>query len=186
MVSRRGLLAAIGAFGGGGYLYFTNEDVKKRINKVAGGALQGVVGPPPTETMIGSVEGPKREQFDPDAEGGSSVQYTSLVKKIEFYDSGAAKIYPKSDHGCYEAMAFRHEDTNLSLDSNGTTDTSDALATWSFGEFDEVLTVDMAGAIENKGNYPNSTFVLQMVSEDGVCISANSDVQFEVPDPYME
>ena len=184
MASRRGLLAAIGAFGGGGFLYFTNEEVKERINEVAGGALQGVAGPPPTETMIASVEGPQRRQFDPD-EGEATEQYTSLIKKIEFYESGAAQIYPKSDHGCYEAMAFRHKDTNLSMDSNGMTDTSDALATWSFGEFDEVLTVDMAGAIEKKGNYPNSTFVLQMVSNDGICISAFSEVEFEVPESYI-
>mgnify|MGYP007026969361 CR=1 FL=1 len=168
MVTRRGLVVAIGAIGGGGYFYSTNGAVKTQIDEVAGGALQGVFGPPPTETMIGSVEGTR-----------------SLVQKIEFYESGAAKIYPKSDHACYEAMAFRHEDTNLSMTSTGTADTSDALATWSFGEFDEVLTVDMIGAIENKSNYPNSTFVLQMVSQDGVCISVNSDLTFQVPESYL-
>lgn len=182
MVTRRGLLASIGIFGGGGFVYFTNQDVKDRIDAVTDGSISGVAGPPPTETMIGGVEGPT-QRLPEDEE--ITEQYVSLVKKIEFYESGAAKIYPKSDHGCYEAMAFRHQDTNLSYESDGTVDTSEALAKWSFGDFDEVLTVDMAGAIENKSNYPNSNFVLQMVSNDGACFSAHSEVEFEVPDSYM-
>jgi len=183
MLERRKLLAAIVAFGGGGFIYSTNQDIKHRVDEVVGGSLQGVAGPPPTEKMISSVEGPTQKLPE---DGEITEQYTSLVKKIEFYESGAAKIYPKSDHGCYEAMAFRHEDTDLSFESDGTVDASGALATWSFGDFDEVLTVDMAGAIENKSNYPDSTFVLQMVSKDGACISMTSEMEFKIPDSYID
>lgn len=131
------------------------------------------------------MEGPRAQRLN--TEGELTKQYVSLIKRIEFYKSGAAKIHPVADHGCYDAMAFRHEATSLSLEGDGTADTSDALATWSFGEFDEVLIVDMAGAISKKGNYPNSNFELEMVSTDGTCLSVTTreEVGFKVPDSYI-
>lgn len=169
MVSRRAILVGIGAIGIGGGAYATNEDVKNRVNAVVSEASRGVGGPPPTETMI------------------SSAQGRSLVKRVEFYESGAAQIHPKADQGCYEAMAFRHEATSLGAAEGGRVDPSDGLATWEFGEFDEVVTVDMAGAISQKSNYPNRTFVLQMVSTDDTCISftGETETKFQVPDSYM-
>lgn len=183
MVSRRGWLVIIGVVGGGSIFYSTNDDVAESVNGVVQYASQEVTGPPPAETMIGTIEGPKQERVN--TEGEITEEYVSLIKQIEFYESGAAKIYPKASHGCYDAMAFRHQATSLSLNADGTANTSDALITWSFGEFDEVLTVDMARAIENRRNYPNSKFVLQMVSNDGACLSASNEVEFEVPDAYM-
>jgi hypothetical protein len=102
------------------------------------------------------------------------------VKKIEFYESGAAKIYPTADHSCYDGLTFKHELTNLPRGGDGELDTSDALATWSLGEFDETLTVDMASAISKKGNYPSSKFELVGVSNNGPCFSVGISKRMKV------
>lgn len=141
------------------------------------------VGSPKTETVIETFEGPREERLE-SVEEGVTEQWETIIKRIEFYESGAAKIYPTSDHGCYDAMALKHELTNLPVGSDGV-DTSDALTTVKLGDFDEVLTIDMAGAIESKNNYPDRTFEFRFYSTEGACLSPHNSVKFDVPSSYI-
>lgn len=143
----------------------------------------GDVGTPKTETMIKEFEGPKVERVE-SVEDGITEKWETIIKRIEFYESGAAKIYPTSEHGCFDAMALKHAITDLPMGSGGV-DTSDALATVELGDFDETLTIDMAGAITNKGNYPSRTFEFRFYSTEGACISPSESVEFDVPNSYM-
>ena len=141
------------------------------------------VGSPETETLIKTFEGPKEERIE-SVEEGVTEQWETIIKRIEFYESGAAKIYPTSDHGCYDSLALKHELTDLPVGSSGV-DTSEALTTVKLGDFDEALTIDMAGAIGSKNNYPNRTFEFRFYSTEGACLSPNESVQFEVPSSYL-
>jgi hypothetical protein len=185
MVTRRGLLLSLAAVAVGGGAYATNDTVKSEVDEVGSSVVGEASGPPSTENMIDSMEGPKRDAVSD--EGEIVQQYTSLVKKVEFYESGAAKIYPTANHSCYDALAFKHTLTNLPRGSDGEVDTSEALRTWSLGEFDETLTVDMAGAISEKSNYPNSKFELLAVSNSGPCFSVglNEEATVSVPDAFL-
>jgi hypothetical protein len=185
MVTRRGILLLLAAIGVGGGAYATNDRVKQQVDEASSGVTDGVGGTPSTENMIDSMEGPKRDAVSD--EGEIVEKYTTLVKKIEFYESGAAKIYPTANHSCYDALTFKHELTNLPRGSDGELDTSDALATWSLGEFDETLTVDMASAISKKGNYPSSKFELVAVSNNGVCLAVGitEEVEVSVPETFL-
>jgi hypothetical protein len=154
MASRRSMLAALGCVATAGCTDSLPEDIPLSS------------GPPPTENKIGE------------------VTRQSLIMKIEFYESGAAKLHPTAERGCYDSMAFRHSATVLSYSDSGL-DTSDALATWPFGDFDEVLTVDMLGAMDAKSNYPSRVFVLQFYLEDGVCFTSGGGLQFRVPGEWV-
>jgi len=182
MFSRRSLLATIGVAGVGGWAYYSNEEVRSQADAVIENT-PAPTGPPETETKVKTVEGPTQQRYDAGA-GEITEEYVSFIRRIEFFESGAAKIYPTADHGCFEGVALRHEDTNLPNEDIGV-DTSEALADWELGDFDEVLTVDMAGAISGKSNYPNRKFVLQMVSYDGYCFAAYQEMDFTVPDSYL-
>jgi len=132
--------------------------------------ISSSVGPPPTETQIGSHSGSTR----------------SLVNRIEFYESGAAIIYPTSDHGCYDAMALTHELTTLPMGDNGLS-VDDALTTIELGDFDEPITFDMAGAIATRSNYPDTNFRLRSYSKEGACFAVTIDRSetFQVPMDYL-
>lgn len=156
MVSRRSMLAALGCV----------------ATATAGcvdsppGDIPLDTGLPPTENKIGE------------------TAHDSIITKIEFYESGAAKLHPTAERACYDSMAFRHSATSLSYGDSGL-NTEDALTTWSFGDFDEVLTVDMLGAMAAKSNYPSRTFVLQFYLDGGVCFAGGGELLFRVPAEWV-
>jgi hypothetical protein len=154
MLARRSLLAALGCIATAGCAESVGRDISLSD------------GPPPTENQIGA------------------VRRDGIITRIEFFESGAAKLHPTAERGCFDAIAFRHSATSLSYDDSGL-DTSDALATWSFGDFDEVLTVDMLGAMAAKSNYPSREFVLQFYLDGGVCFQSNDVLRFRVPAAWL-
>lgn len=165
MVSRRGVLLGLGGGLALGVGYSESQQVRSGVESAAR-AVSVATGPPPTDNKIGE------------------LTRRSLITRIEFYESGAAKLHPTAERSCYDAMAFRHSATSLSYGDSGL-NTDDALATWDFGDFDEVLTVDMLGTIEEKSNYPNRVFVLQFYAEGGVCFASGSDLRFQVPAAWL-
>lgn len=190
MVSRRGWLFLLGGVGVSGGAYVTNDRVKQTVDetvsKTADTDVSTVAGPPPTEDKIGEETAPTTQRVDTQ-EGDLEEQAVGMILRVEFFRSGAAVIHPKADQSCYDEFALAHEATNMGYDSDGTRDTNNALGTWEFGDFDEPITIDMAGAIAEKGNYPSRQFELRVVSTDGACVGTASSSPFEmtVPESMM-
>jgi len=165
MVSRRAVLVALGGAGVGAVGYSQSRRVRSGVESAAEG-VSVATGPPATDTKIGE------------------LTRRSIITRIEFFESGAAKLHPTANRGCYDSIAFRHSATSLSYGDSGL-NTDDALATWSFGDFDEVLTVDMLGAMDAKSNYPSREFVLQFYAEDGVCFASGGEAGVRVPGEWL-
>jgi len=173
--TRRRVLYGLGlaGAGGGGYV-LANDDVN--LGDV--GVPNNVAGPPATENKIGEVT-----DFDTPLGG-------IPLKRLEFFESGAAIIYPEAERGeCHERLALLHESNSLGQKNDGdgsvSVDDSDALRTWGYGNFDENITIDMRGAISQKQGYPDRIFKLRSYPESGVCLLASSSKTFEVPESYM-
>ncbi|MCQ4335037.1 hypothetical protein KM295_16430 [Natronomonas sp. F2-12] len=187
MVSRRGWLFVLGGIGVSGGAYVTNDRVKQTVDdtvsKTADTDVSTIAGPPPTENKIG--EATARTVQRVNTQGEIEEQAEGLILRVEFFESGAAVIYPKAEHGCYDGFTLVHEATSMGYDSDGTRDTSNALGVWEFGDFDEPITIDMAGAIAEKGNYPSRQFEIRAISTDGACIATNTPFEMTVPEPMM-
>jgi len=173
--SRRTILYGLGlaAAGGGGYV-LANDDVSLS----SAGVPSSVAGPPPTENKIAEVT-----DFDTPLGG-------IPLNRIEFYESGAAIIYPEAERGeCHQRLALMHESNSLGTktDADGSTnvDDSDALRTWPYGDFDETITIDLKGAIAQKQGYPDRVFKLRSYPESGVCLLSSPSKTFEVPQSYL-
>lgn len=128
------------------------------------------LGTPGTENKIGEVDS----------------QTADSIQRIEFYESGAANVIPANEQGPYDEFAIVHSATELGY-SGTSIDTEDALDVWEFGDFDEPVTIDLAGAISERSNYPNQTFKLRVLPEDGAVFGATSDktMTFDVPESFM-
>ena len=176
--SRRDFLGALlltGAASGGLYAYQTGQ--LNAIADVDTPDASSLTGPPETDTKIGET-GDLRG-----AVGGAPIE------NIEFYESGAAVVKPVADRGdCGDRFAIMHETSDLNTEQKSgggyQTDTSDALQTWSFGEFDEEVTIDLASAISERSNYPSKKFRIEAYPEGSVCLSDASST-FNVPDELM-
>jgi hypothetical protein len=150
-----------------------------------------IVGPPATENKIGEVQGPTETTYDydnasagDDAEDFTEEELSLPIQRIEFYESGAANVIPTNEQGPYDQFAIVHSATDLNY-SGASIDTDDALGVWEFGDFDEPVTVDLAGAIAERSNYPSRTFKLRVLPEDGAVIDSTQTMTFEVPEPFM-
>lgn len=178
---RRGWLRWLGVAGiGGGVVYVYLEGIPDELPLDADDIqdqASTISGPPETKTKIDET-GPLTARF-----GGAPID------NIEFYESGAAVVTPIADRGsCQERFAIMHSNTDLLVRSDDGrshyTDDSNALGTWSFGDFDEKITIDLKAAIQSKNNYPSDEFKIQAYPEDGVCLGSNSET-FTVPQSYM-
>jgi len=172
---------AIAVAGGGGYLLAQDDEKPKEIvdKALASGSGSLSTGPPPTETKIG-------ETTDFDSQFGTGVP----LKRIEFYESGAAIIHPKAERGeCHEKFAILHESNDLGAKNDGdesiSVDESDALGTWAFGDFGETITIDLEGTIASKDNYPDRQFKIRAYPTKGVCIAVEPSDTFQIPESYL-
>jgi hypothetical protein len=127
-------------------------------------------GTPATENKIGEVDS----------------RTADSIRRIEFYESGAANVIPTNEQGPYDQFAIVHSATDLGY-SGASIDTDDALGVWEFGDFDEPVTIDLAGAIAERSNYPNRIFKLRVLPEDGAVFGATTTktMTFEVPESFM-
>ena len=182
MVSRRkwiiGLASTVAISGG---VYTTNTSVQESVSGAVKSAAKSTsnVGTPTTESKIGVVHADTLPEINDEGEVEQVPE--GLIIRLEFYESGAAIVYPKASHGCFDGFALVHQATSLDIGSDGTTDTSDALGTWEFGEFDEPITIDLASAISQKDNYPSNDFKFVSISTDGACIASDPKFHFQVP-----
>lgn len=176
MVSRRTILAGVVALGIGGGAYATNDDVRQGVNAAIESSTQSV-GDPKTETLIKEVSVSSGDSSD------------APIESVEIYESGAAIVYPKADRGeCHDYFAIMHENTDLGTTSNDqggrNVDTSDALGSWQFGDFDEPVTIDLRSAISGKGNYPSTTFKIRAYPDSGICIRDFTST-FKLPKSFL-
>lgn len=176
--SRRRLLTSAGVFGilsGGAYVF--SNGVPESVTDINTPDTTSIIGPPETETLIGT------EDF------GDGLSNTVPIQKIEFYESGAAIVYPEADRGaCHDRFAILHENTEIGMErsSNGGAQITenDALNNWALKEFDEPITIDLAGAIAEKSNYPSNVFKIRVYPEEGVCLG-RAEESFRVPRSFL-
>lgn len=140
-----------------------------------------VTGPPPTENKLSETGGLQGSGFG----GASGVP----VSNIEFYESGAAIIHPAEGRDeCQTDFALLYETQDFGVGgtrNDPKIDTSPALDSWSFGDFDESVTVDFKSAIQSKSNYPSNEFRINVYAEGETCLRDRSE-SFEVPESYLE
>ncbi len=162
-------------------------------SSINGGSLTG---PPPTDNKIGEVAGPTETVGNLDVDYSSDMEAEDLVseelalpiQRIEFYESGAANVIPTEEHGCYDQFVIMHSATDLGRaggDSSADINTEDALKVWSFGDFDEPVTIDLRGVISQRSNYPGRKFKLRVVPEEGACVDGTQTMSFKVPESYL-
>lgn len=162
-------------------------------SSIGGGSLTG---PPPTDNKIGEVAGPTETVGNLDVDISSDMEDADLmseelalpIQRVDFYESGAANVIPTEEHGCYDQFAIMHSATDLGRaggSSDAEINTEDALGVWSFGDFDEPVTIDLQGAISQRSNYPDREFKLRVVPDEGACIDDTQTMTFQVPESYL-
>lgn len=180
---RRGLLGSIAIFlfGSGALWFVQGGDVDQLdVDGVELPDTGGLSGPPPTENKI-SETGSLQESI---LEATTGVP----IDNIEFFESGAAVVHPaKGRDECQTDFALLYKTQDFGVDgtrNDPEVDTSPALETWSFGDFDEPVTVDFKSAIQSQSNYPSNEFRINVYAEGETCLRDRSE-PFEVPETYV-
>jgi hypothetical protein len=83
----------------------------------------------------------------------------SYFNRVVVYESGAADIYFKSDHSCYERVALVHEDRGVRSQ-----DTSEAIFVKEMPRFSGPLTVNLDAQV-TRSDYPSMKFRLKLLSD---------------------
>lgn len=171
-MNRRTVLALVGGIGIGGYVFGTNDPVKKAQSTLSSVvSAQNVGGPPPTENKIKTATPPS-----------DYPDHATHIKIVELYESGAAKITLAEDHSCYERIGVTHEALEIHKQ-----DTSEALRIWDAPQFSGPLVVNMKSAIQSESGYPSRRFRLRLLGPaDQYCFGIGlSTLEFTVPSSYL-
>lgn len=127
--------------------------------------------------------------FNEHHEPGFSGTFSVPIDNIEFYESGAAIVYPAEGRDeCQTDFALMYKTKDFGVEgtrNDPERDTSNALNIWSFEDFDEPVTVDFKSAIQSKSNYPSNEFRINVYAEGKTCLRDRSKV-FEVPESYIK
>lgn len=98
----------------------------------------------------------------------------SFVTKITLYESGAAKIHLKEDHGCFDQIIVSH------------TDSDETYKTLKAPEFSGPKTINLKQIVENNGPYPNADFEISVSStEDCMTFGPSPTTTITVPDSWL-
>lgn len=101
-----------------------------------------------------------------------TVNDTGMIRQVTLYDDGTADIYLKTDHGCYNAIEFGHQQSDT------------VYKTIEAPEFEGPATIDMRSVVETNGPYPNNQFMLELTTDDQtkICVGSRpTRAYFTVP-----